>query len=185
MLKTYFSHSVLGSLTEKIGSGKTPLGGERVYTKKGILFLRSQNIYPDCLHLDDVAYIPEAIDEEMSTTRVKMNDILLNISGASIGRCTIFKLDEPANVNQHVCIIRTFPDLSPLFLTYYLQSRFGQQQIFKYTTKGNREGLNFQQIGNFEIPIPTITEQNKINEMIGNIEETYNQVLAHINILIT
>ena len=106
----------LHSITEKIGSGKTPKGGKKVYTESGVIFLRSQNIYPDGLHLDDVAYIPEDIDAEMANTKVQMNDVLLNITGASIGRCTIYDLEKQANVNQHVCIIRAKPDMLPQFL---------------------------------------------------------------------
>jgi len=35
----------LGEIAEKVNSGKTPLGGESVYVDKGILFIRSQNVY--------------------------------------------------------------------------------------------------------------------------------------------
>ena len=34
----------LGELTEKVGSGITPTGGERVYKADGRPFLRSQNV---------------------------------------------------------------------------------------------------------------------------------------------
>lgn len=43
----------------------------------------------------------------MKNTRVKSGDVLLNITGASLGRCTVVTPDfPPANVNQHVSIIR-------------------------------------------------------------------------------
>ena len=98
----------LKMLTTKIGSGKTPAGGAEVYSDTGIVFLRSQNIYDTGLQLNDVSYISQEIDEEMKNTRVQYDDVLLNITGGSIGRCCVYNLKGvSANVNQHVCIIRT------------------------------------------------------------------------------
>lgn len=160
----------LRNLVEKLGSGKTPRGGETAYTQSGVIFLRSQNVYPGKLYLDDVARIPEEIDQQMASTRVQRDDVLLNITGASIGRCCKYDLDEPANVNQHVCILRPTKSLAPDFLSFYLQSDFGQRQIFKHQTKGNREGLNFQQLGSFEIPLPPMPFQESVVNTISELK---------------
>ena len=72
-------------LAAKVGSGKTPSGGAEVYEASGVMFLRSQNVHFDGLRLDDVAYVSEAIDSSMRGTRVRRWDVLLNITGASIG----------------------------------------------------------------------------------------------------
>jgi restriction endonuclease S subunit len=157
----------LCNLVEKLGSGKTPRGGETAYTPSGVLFLRSQNVYPGKLYLDDVARIPEEIDKQMASTRVLRDDVLLNITGASIGRCCKYDLSEPANVNQHVCIIRPSSHLAPDFLAFFLQSDLGQRQIFKHQTKGNREGLNFKQLGSFEIPLPPMSFQKSVVEALS------------------
>ena len=129
-----------------------------------------------------MAYIPEDIDAEMANTKVQMNDVLLNITGASIGRCTIYDLEKQANVNQHVCIIRAKPDMLPQFLKYYLQSQLGQQQIFMLMTKGNREGLNFQQLGNFDIPFPLLAKQQEITGIFQSVENSYHKTLERISL---
>ena len=101
----------IGNLSEKVGSGITPKGGKSVYVDDGPLFIRSQNVQMNQLDLSDVARIPWDIHESMSSTKVFPGDVLLNITGASIGRVTwVPHLDEEANVNQHVCIIRLKPD---------------------------------------------------------------------------
>ena len=145
----------LNDATEKIGSGVTPTGGSEVYQNSGILFIRSQNVLRGALSLEDVAYISKEIDERMASSRVLPYDVLLNITGASIGRCAFFPKElTTANVNQHVCIIR-FSKLSKekaLFISEYLNSDFGQRQILRFNAGGNREGLNFQQLGSFSIP---------------------------------
>jgi type I restriction enzyme, S subunit len=160
----------LKNLVTKLGSGITPRGGATVYEKSGVIFLRSQNVYPEGLRLDGVAFIPKAIDNEMSNTRVYAGDVLLNISGASMGRCTIYNRTDAANVNQHVCILR--PDskyLDSKYLTLFLQSDYGQSLISKFSTKGNREGLNFQQIGGFPIPISHMDAQVVIGNAFINL----------------
>lgn len=159
----HYEMSALKYLTSKIGSGVTPKGGSEVYLDEGILFIRSQNVYPDGLHLDDPKYISESIDESMSNTRVYPGDILLNITGASIGRCCVYTMTERANVNQHVCIIRPLCYLiETQYLCYILNSKIGQDQIALYQTGGNREGLNFEQLKNFAIPLPPLSEQQAI-----------------------
>lgn len=162
-------------IVTKIGSGVTPSGGAAVYKLEGIPLLRSQNIHFDGLKLADVAYITEEIDESMSNSRVYSGDVLLNVTGGSIGRC--FYIDENfgrGNVNQHVCIVRPIQNLiTTKFLYFILRSNLGQSQIDICQTGGNREGLNFEQIKSFMLGLPTIEEQNQI---IGYIELSFSKI---------
>lgn len=151
-------------LVSKIGSGKTPKGGAEVYTASGVMLLRSQNVHFDGLRLDDVVYIDDEMDRDMASTRVQPNDVLLNITGASIGRCTVVPAEfEAANVNQHVCIIRSdLARLLPRYLNLVLQSPTIQDEIWFGENGSSREGLNFEQVGAFEIPLPPIPVQQRI-----------------------
>jgi type I restriction enzyme S subunit len=151
-------------LTSKIGSGVTPTGGAEVYSDNGIPFFRSQNIYNNKLSVDDIVYISEEIDKSMSNSRIRPNDILLNITGASIGRCYYVPNNfKRGNVNQHVCIIRPIQNkITTNFLHFELISQYGQVLIEISQNGANREGLNFQQIKNFVFAIPPHTEQTNI-----------------------
>ena len=75
----------IGQNSIKVGSGSTPKGGEKVYTDKGVPFIRSQNVIDNRLIMDDISFIPLSIDEKMKGSRVKALDILLNITGGSLG----------------------------------------------------------------------------------------------------
>lgn len=153
-------------LKKKIGSGVTPRGGGEVYVDEGVLFLRSQNVHFEGLSLKDVKKIDEETHYRMNNSKVNQNDVLLNITGASIGRCCVVELDEEMNVNQHVCIIRPNDKITPKYLNLILQSPIGQTQVKLLATGGNREGLTFEAIKNFDIPLPTIDEQQKITSKI-------------------
>ncbi len=152
-------------IASKIGSGKTPRGGADVYVETGIMLLRSQNIHFDGLRLDDVVFIEPEVDEEMANTRVQGDDVLLNITGASLGRCCRIPKEMPlANVNQHVCIIRPISHkVVPGFVAYSFSSQLVQSQIYANENGTSREGLNFQQVGDLIICFPSdLDEQSKV-----------------------
>ncbi|GHY49494.1 restriction endonuclease subunit S [Vibrio cholerae] len=160
--------SRLGFHTLKIGSGKTPKGGAEVYQKEGVLFLRSQNVYDDGLRISESesVYISESIHDEMRTTKVFGGDILLNITGGSIGRTCLVPLEFiEANVNQHVCIIRV-PDCLREFISMVLKSTPIKEQIGAIQTGGNREGLNFEQISKFSFALPPESERDEIVQSV-------------------
>ena len=164
----------LGSKTKKVGSGITPTGGEKNYKQSGRPFVRSQNVGWGELLLNDVALIDEETHNTFSSTQIAVFDVLLNITGASIGRSAVAdERIEGGNVNQHVCIIRVKPDeLSPIFLNQYFISHDGQKQIDSFQAGGNRQGLNFEQIRSFLIPLPpTPAEQQKIAECLSSVDE--------------
>ena len=154
----------------KVGSGKTPLGGSESYADEGILFLRSQNIYDTGLSLESPTYITTEVDEEMKNTRVYPYDVLLNITGGSIGRCCIFPEEYvQANVNQHVSIIRVIDTIfTPEYMHYYWLSSLGHTAIDLYQTGGNREGMSADAIKNSPIPIIAIDEQKEIVKYLDN-----------------
>jgi len=160
-------------LVSKIGSGKTPRGGSEVYKDDGIPFLRSQNIHFDGLKLEDVVYINEEIHEDMISTAIKPNDVLLNITGASIGRTSLVPEDFPkANLNQHVCILRPRKEnVSPDFLHLVVSSDLIQNQIFAFENGTSREGLNFLQVGSLLVSLPSLSEQKQIVRQVREYEE--------------
>lgn len=166
-----WSKKTIGQISSKVGSGKTPKGGNSVYTKEGVIFIRSQNVLNGKLVLDDIAYISENENKKMQSTETKPNDILLNITGASIGRaCIIPESIKKANLNQHVCIIR-FENDNPIFLMEYILSNKIQKQISSFQAGGNREGLNFEQIRNMKLKIPSLQEQKKIADFLSLVDK--------------
>lgn len=154
----------LGETALELRSGITPKGGEKVYLKAGIPLIRSQNVLMNKLSLTDVAFISPDVHDSMKGSAVRPGDVLLNITGASIGRVT-FVSDElkVANVNQHVCRIRLAPHADAAFVSYYLSTPPGQAQVMGSQFGTTRQGLNYGNVRAFRIPIPTLEEQRKIS----------------------
>ena len=174
----------VGTITTKVGSGVTPRGGETVYRSQGHPFVRSQNVGWGRLLLNDIAYIDEETHKKQLNTALELNDILLNITGASIGRCAVVnKMIVNGNVNQHVCIIRSNEAVDPEFLCNYLLSNYGQKQIDSFQAGGNRQGLNFEQIKSIRISIPTLDEQKHIAKLLCAINQriaTQNKIIEDL-----
>lgn len=168
--------------TTKVGSGVTPRGGAETYLDKGIPLFRSQNITNDGFLMNDIAYISEEVDQMMNGTRVKPGDVLLNITGASIGRCFFTSNDfDRGNVNQHVCIIRPKKNITlPSYLHYCLVSDKGQEQINLTQTGSNREGLSIEDIKSFSFDIPPLSAQERI---VDYLDEKVGIINARIAIL--
>lgn len=178
----------LGELTEKIGSGATPRGGKNAYVESGIPFLRSQNIWNDGIHLHDVAYINPKTHERMSNTHVLPKDILLNITGASLGRCTVVPASlDAANVSQHVTIIRAVEPIDRQYLHYLMLSPYAQSLIWGRQVGMAREGLSKKVLEQFEIPLAPLAEQHRIVQKVDELmalcdrleQQTSNQLEAH------
>lgn len=162
----------VNELVTKVGSGVTPKGGSKAYVSTGIPLIRSQNVHSDGLRLDNVSFITDEQHQKMKGSQLQPKDVLLNITGASIGRC--YYLPDnfiEGNVNQHVCIIRLKQEIiSHVFLTLLLNGQFGQSQIMSLQAGGNREGLNFQQIREIKLPLPSLEEQTKISNALSSVE---------------
>lgn len=166
----------LGDVAVKIGSGATPRGGGETYLANGpIALIRSQNIYNDRFSRDGLAYISEAQADLLGNVIVEPGDVLLNITGNSVSRCTqVDRSILPARVNQHVAIIR--PDtsrLDPRFLHYYLVSPAMQGYLHKLAAAGaTRPALTKAMIESLPITAPaSIADQRRISDILGVLDD--------------
>lgn len=175
----------IGNIAERLRSGITPKGGSEVYLKEGIMLIRSQNVYSYGFKLDDVAYISEEIRNQMLGSELKSYDVLLNITGASIGRSTFVPDNFPkSNVNQHVCSIRLFsPTLAKaIFLSTFLNSVYGQNQIHQNNAGSNREGINYNQIKAIYVPwFKNETEFGLFSKAISKISVGVERLSANLS----
>lgn len=169
------------SITTKIGSGATPLGGKNSYQKKGISLIRSLNVYDDGFQYKNLAFIDEKQAQKLSSVEIEKRDILLNITGASILRCCVVPEDVlPARVNQHVLILRPVENIIlPEFLHLLIISADYKSSLLQIAKAGGstREALTKEGVSNFKISFPKeISEQEKLVNL-------YNSFVAQSDIL--
>ena len=153
----------LKSLATKIGSGATPAGGRESYFSKGIPLIRSMNVHFRGFDRTGLVFLSDEQADELSNVTVQANDVLLNITGASIGRVTIAPNEMAgARVNQHVTIIRPTSELFPRFLSMFLASPSVQRMIDDIQVGATRQALTKGMIEQFAVPLPPLAEQKRI-----------------------
>jgi len=161
----------LGAVTTKIGSGATPLGGEKAYQQTGISLIRSLNIYDDGFRERNLARIDDKQAARLSNVVVMPSDVLLNITGASVARCCLAPAEFlPARVNQHVSIIRSVEDkLYPPFLHYMLISKEYKDRLLSTGEAGaTRQAITKAQLQELVIEFPeALPEQQRIVALLA------------------
>ena len=179
----------LGELCSKIGSGATPRGGNESYKDEGISLIRSLNVYNNEFRRKDLAYIDDEQAAALSNVTILEDDVLLNITGASVARCCIVPSDLlPARVNQHVCIIRPFDNvLVPIFLNKVLTNISYQIRLLTLArSKGaTREALPKSVVGSLLVPLPPLSLQQSFAHKIEQIERQKAEVQKTITDLET
>ena len=181
----------LGDVTTKIGSGATPRGGNESYKDEGISLIRSMNVHDRNFKEKNLAFIDEEQAKDLSNVTLEENDILLNITGASVARCCIIPVEYlPARVNQHVSIIRPKQGvINSYFLNYLLTSKFYKDQLLFTGEQGaTRQAITKVQIQDFKICFPkSLPDQRSIVAKLDalsaetkKLESIYQQKLADL-----
>ncbi len=162
-------------ITTKIGSGATPKGGKTAYKKDGISLIRSLNVHDTFFKYPKLAHLDEQQAKKLNNVTVQKNDVLLNITGASIARCCIVPEDIlPARVNQHVSIIRSTPNkINSNFLQLLLVSQRYKSLLLGIGEGGaTRQAITKAQLESFEVRYPSdIPEQIKIVKELMNFQK--------------
>ena len=125
------------------------------------------------LDLTDAARLPADVHAQMTRTKVSVGDVLLNITGASIGRVTwVEKLDREANVSQHVCLIRPKSELlNSTYLSVLISLPATQRFSLQIQSGASRQALNHKQVRTLEIPLPPISLQKEFTQRVREIRE--------------
>lgn len=161
----------LGDICSKISSGNTPAGGSKggAYVTEGYCFFREQNIYNDGIHNDGMAYITEELLNTRGNSTVLPKDILLNITGGSIGRCALIPDDfSRGSINQHILIIRVVDPRIRFYVHKCLCSPYYQKLIMGNVV-GDKDGFSAGRCKNTLIPLPPIAEQMRIVDKIDEL----------------
>ena len=164
----------LRKLATKIGSGATPKGGKDTYRKEGISFIRSMNVHNGQFEYKDLAHISYEQATQLDNVTIEPNDVLLNITGASVARCCIVPTDIlPARVNQHVCIVRCNDSIMAKFLNYLLIDNNCQNLLWNIAGGGaTREAITKQQIENLQIILPSIELQQQFADFVQQVDKS-------------
>ncbi len=186
-----WEEKTLKEITTKIGSGATPRGGNESYKTEGISLVRSMNVHDFEFRPKKLAFIDDQQAKELNNVTLQENDVLLNITGASVARCCIIPKEYlPARVNQHVSIIRAKKEvIDSSFLNLILTSKFYKDQLLFTGEQGaTRQAITKVQLELFKIAYPkslkdqqTIVQKlDALSDETKRLEDIYRQKILDL-----
>ena len=171
----------LGTLLISLTSGSR--GWATYYAESGDMFLRIQNVRRNGLNLDNITYVRAPNTAESRRTLVRSGDVLLSIT-ADLGRTAVVPPTlGRAYTNQHLAILRQ-TELNPVFLSAFLASVDGQQQIARLNKSGVKAGLNFDDVRSIQIPVPPRKLQDRYDAccaQVANVGQRFTAATAATN----
>ena len=114
--------------------------------------------------------------DNCSTKLVPPDTVVIALAGQGKTRGTVAITKIPLCTNQSLCSIITNGKVNSMYLFYYLQSKYQDLRHIS-SGDGNRGGLNLKMISNYEIPIPTLSEQERIVSILDKFEALVNDEL--------
>lgn len=156
----------------KIKSGTTPKERDETL-KTGVVLLKTNDIRNNILldKGDDYFYISEATNNEMLSSQIESNDILINIVGATtevVGRVSFVPQNfKKANITQAMSFIRlTDSKYSPFFVFIFLQTKYGLKQTRRIARPTGQYNINNIELGSYKVPSVSDTFQSKIESLV-------------------
>ncbi|MCB9304809.1 MAG: restriction endonuclease subunit S, partial [Lewinellaceae bacterium] len=158
-------------------------GWGNYYSEKGAVFIRVGNISKNkdiSLNLEDLIFVSPPSSSEGKRTLIVLNDVLLAITGATIGSVALIDKDlGEAYVNQHTALMRPIKEkINPKWLAYSLLSEYCQTQIRLKSYGGTKEGLGLNEVRTFKILLPPLWVQDSI---IHEIDDKIHEINNHIS----
>jgi restriction endonuclease S subunit len=167
----------LGDFVEEIYEGRiTPKPGQ--YLAKGIPFIRAQNVLKDTFDFSERKFISPDLHSQVPKAHIKSKDVLLTIDGARLGSACVVPEDfSEGSISNHIVRIIPKKNVSPYFISVFLNSKYGQQNIKQGITGSAQPGLRINAIKNFAIIEPF----KKDNVFVDECVKASNELLQQAN----
>ncbi len=174
----------LEKMTSLITKGSSPKWQGISYTENptDVLFVTSENVGAFELRLNKKKFVEKKFNDVEPRSILQKHDFLMNIVGASIGRTATYNINVLANINQAVCLIRSFPLLScnKYFLTFF-NSNICISYMYDKQVDNARPNLSMANISKFIIPVPPLPEQHRIVAKVDELMTLCDQLKAQLN----
>jgi len=164
-----YSTAKVGDVEELVTSGPRNFGSR--YTPSGLRFYRAQDIAANGRVAEDNIVWVEMPDGMSTRAVVREGDVLVVITGATIGRSAVIDAHLPSGlVSQHVGLVRVDKTkVNPKFLHYAMLSPAwagGQLDEVKYGQ--GKPGLNLNNLRNLTFPLPPLCQQQRVVDYLDN-----------------
>lgn len=137
------------------------------FTDEGIPVLRIGDLSRDGdVDLSDAKYLPMEYLGSHAAVNVRNGDILMAMTGATIGKAARYKSNSPALLNQRVCAFRAVSAFHQGYLWFILNSDFYIRYVLLIAFGGAQPNISDKQLLDCFVPIPPPQEQVEISKFL-------------------
>lgn len=140
----------------------------------GVAYINVGDIHDGYIDYSEVKHISEKVDTILQKSRVKDGQVLLTMAGTIGNAAVVHQLSGKANANQAIAKITPVDDVSPYFLTAFLNSRYGRLQTEREIVSSVQANIFLGSIKKLRIPTFSKNEQ-------GDVESLYREFLSSLN----
>jgi len=158
-------------IVEPVRTGYPPRDRDIYQDDIRIHFLKTDNLREGIIHFENSDFLPARSLSE--SDYLKFKNVIVTISGADynvIGRAAIFLDDSPPSViNQGIAVIKTDENLlNPFYLTIFLNSKYGREQLWMLSRQTGQFSLNSREVEELQIPLLDADFQREIETLVKN-----------------
>lgn len=148
------------------------------------------------IRIGDISYPVDVCNAKKATPKnlneldrfiIRKGDLLLAMTGATIGKNCLYDSNDIAYVNQRVGLLRSKNLLTQNFLKYYIDTPLFREFISLSCSGSAQENISASQISGIKFPLPSITEQSQIVKFLDHqtslIDEIISRKVKQIDLL--
>jgi len=166
----------LGEVAIKIYSGGTPKTGESEYWEKGMIpWMSSGEVNLGTIYQTE-KFITEEGLANSSAKFVPVDSLVIALAGQGKTRGKVARIKIKLTTNQSLAAL-TFESnkVCSDYVYHYMVTQYEKLRQIS-SGSGTRGGLNLQMISNFPIPLPPLSEQQRIASILDKFDTLVNSI---------
>ena len=145
------------------------------FSTEGVPVIRIGNITKEGLTIDEDVCYDKKFWNENDSYRIAKNDILIAMSGATVGKSCINNTERNLLLNQRVAAINCDNNINLKYIFYSIGSEKFSKYIMTNSIGCAQPNISLKQIANFEIPAVCLEEQNRIADELDKVTDVINK----------
>lgn len=130
------------------------------YVETGIPFLRSLNVHPFSIDMEDIKFITPSFHEKLRKSALHPGDVVIVRTGKP-GTCAVIPEDIPVANCSDVVVVRCGSMLRPHFLCYWVNS-MAASHVDAHTVGAVQQHFNVASAKQLRLPVPSLLEQDAV-----------------------
>lgn len=155
-------------ISAPVRTGRTPPSRNIKSNDEIVAFIKTDGVREGTVNLSSAGELPKRVLSKSDP--IPPDSVVITIIGATpeiVGRAAIIRASDPPCVtNQNVAVISTNSKCDPYFLTAFLQTKFGRDQVWRHSRRTEQVNLNCREVERILVPLPSAEVQRKIGDVV-------------------